>query len=135
MLNIEVKKAIFNDPYTIVLWSDGTKTVVKCQDGDEYDRERGVLACIAKMATGNTGRYNNLVKEALRFDPQQIELEAAGGKFIRVGSVVKWTVSGYPQKVVRIEEDGFGNYKIIVDDCSDYYFWSDSIKDLWYVVG
>ena len=135
MLNVEVKKAIFNDPYTIVLWSDGTKTVVKCQDGDEYDRERGVLACIAKRATGNTGRYNNLVKEALRFAPQPIELEAADGKFIRVGSVVKWTVDGCQSKVVRIEENVFGRYKIIVDDGSDYYTWSDRIKDLWYVVG
>ena len=135
MLNIEVKKAIFNDPYTIVLWSDGTKTVVKCQDGDEYDRERGVLACIAKMAAGNTGRYNNLVKAALQFAPQQIELEAADGKFIRVGSVVKWTLAGRPSKVVRIEEDGFGGYKIIVDDCSDHYTWRDGFKDLWHVVG
>lgn len=25
-----IKKVIFNDPATIVLWNDGTKTVVKC---------------------------------------------------------------------------------------------------------
>lgn len=32
---------IFNGPATIVFWNDGTKTVVKCSDGDEYDPESG----------------------------------------------------------------------------------------------
>ena len=27
----EIKNVIFNDPATIVFWTDGTKTVVKCQ--------------------------------------------------------------------------------------------------------
>ena len=31
-----IKKVIFNDPATIVLWDDGTKTVVKCSEGDTY---------------------------------------------------------------------------------------------------
>lgn len=35
------KKVIFNDPATIVYWPDGYKTVVKCGNGDIYDREKG----------------------------------------------------------------------------------------------
>ena len=30
---INIKNVIFNDPATIVFWSDGSKTVVKVQDG------------------------------------------------------------------------------------------------------
>ena len=30
MCSVCIRKVIFNDPATVVLWSDGTKTVVKC---------------------------------------------------------------------------------------------------------
>lgn len=49
---LQVKKVIANPPATIVLWDDGTKTVVKCQDGDEYDKLTGALLCVAKKAFG-----------------------------------------------------------------------------------
>lgn len=32
----EIKKVIFNPPATIVFWLDGTKTVVKCKEGEEF---------------------------------------------------------------------------------------------------
>jgi hypothetical protein len=54
-----IKQVIFNDPATIVLWADGTKTVVKCQNNDEYDPEKGLAMCIAKKALGNKGNYYN----------------------------------------------------------------------------
>ena len=34
MCNVSIRKVIFNDPATIVLWSDGSKTVVKCGPED-----------------------------------------------------------------------------------------------------
>lgn len=52
-------KAIFNDPATIVLWADGTKTVVKCQEGDAYDPEKGLALCYMKKYLGNTSRALN----------------------------------------------------------------------------
>ena len=54
-----ISKAIFSDPATIVIWSDGVKTVVRCQDGDVYDARTGLLLCCAKRLFGNTGRYND----------------------------------------------------------------------------
>lgn len=45
----KIQKVIYNNPATIVLWEDGTKTVVKCQDGETYDPELGLLYCIAKQ--------------------------------------------------------------------------------------
>jgi hypothetical protein len=57
-----IKEVIFHDPATIVYWEDGTKTVVKCQD-EEFDKEKGLLAAIAKKVYGNKGNFNNIIKK------------------------------------------------------------------------
>lgn len=57
-----IKEVIFHDPATIVYWEDGTKTVVKCQ-GEEFDKEKGLLAAIAKKVYGNKGNFNNIIKK------------------------------------------------------------------------
>ena len=41
-LGTNIKKVIFNNPATIVFWSDGSKTVVKAHN-DDYDPERALL--------------------------------------------------------------------------------------------
>ena len=64
--SLDIKDVIFNNPATIVLWSDGTKTVVKCQEGDEYSREVGLALCIAKKALGNKGNFNNIFRKWIR---------------------------------------------------------------------
>jgi len=61
----EIKKVIFNNPATIVYWLDGTKTVVKCQEGDVFSEELGLALCFAKKALGNTGAYYNVFKRYL----------------------------------------------------------------------
>lgn len=33
---MRIKKVIFNDPATVVLWEDGAKTIVKSSDDDIY---------------------------------------------------------------------------------------------------
>ena len=55
----EVKKIIFNDPATIVYWKDGTKTVVKCQKGDDFDPEKGFAMAFLKKCWGNKGNFND----------------------------------------------------------------------------
>ena len=59
----EIKKVKFNGPATIVFWADGTKTIVKCQDGDDYSEEVGLAMCIVKKAFGNTSKYNDIFKK------------------------------------------------------------------------
>lgn len=56
-LRFKIKKVIFNDPATIVIWADGSKTVVKCQPGDTFDKEKGLAMAISKRALGDKGRY------------------------------------------------------------------------------
>ena len=55
---VEIERVIFNDPATIVIWSDGTKTVVKCAN-EEFDKEKGLAMAICKRVLGNKGNYFN----------------------------------------------------------------------------
>lgn len=49
----EVKDIKVNGPATIVFWTDGTKTVVKCGPDDSYDVEKAVAMCFMKKALGS----------------------------------------------------------------------------------
>jgi hypothetical protein len=70
----KIKNVVFNYPATIILWEDGTKTVVKCQEGDTFSKETGLALCIAKKALGNQGNFNEVFKkwipeeEEVKFD-------------------------------------------------------------------
>ena len=55
------KKVIFNDPATIVYWPDGSKTVVKCGNGDVYDREKGFAMCVLKRLYGD--KFHSILKK------------------------------------------------------------------------
>lgn len=52
-----IKNVIFAPPATIVYWSDGSKTVVKCSKKDVFDPEKGLAMAIAKCCGGNKGNY------------------------------------------------------------------------------
>ena len=56
---LQRKKVIFHPPATVVLWEDGTKTVVKCDWRDQYDPMHGLALCYMKKALGNTSRNLN----------------------------------------------------------------------------
>lgn len=73
--HMRIKKVIFNYPATIVLWEDGTKTIVKSGDYDIFDPEKGLAMAIAKKALGNKGDYYEVFKKwlpeekSVDFDP------------------------------------------------------------------
>ena len=73
-LGTSIKKVIFNNPATIVFWSDGSKTVVKSHL-DIYDPEKGLAMAIAKKALGNEGNYYNIFKKWLPKDDEEIEIK------------------------------------------------------------
>lgn len=59
-----IKKVIFNDPATIVYWTDGTKTVVKRQPGDKkFDPEKGLAMAYVKHELG-LKEFNKLLENA-----------------------------------------------------------------------
>lgn len=44
-----------NGEYTTVVWKDGSHTVVKLAEGDEYDEEKAILYAIVKHMCGDVG--------------------------------------------------------------------------------
>lgn len=63
---VTIENVIFNNPATIVFWSDGTKTVVKRQKGDKkFDPEKGLAMAICKKIMGNKGNFNEEFKRWL----------------------------------------------------------------------
>lgn len=96
-----IKNVIFNDPATIVIWQDGSKTVVKCQDGEIYDPEKGLAMAISKKALGNQGNYCNVFKKWL---PEEEEVEGISITFDssefnkRVDSLLDSINSKFPLK-------------------------------------
>lgn len=76
----DIKKVIFSGPCTIVLWEDGTKTVVRC-DKDVLDPEKGLAMAIAKKAFGTNksgSNYYDIFKKWLpKEEPMVIDFEEA----------------------------------------------------------
>lgn len=60
---VSIRKVIFNPPATIVIWSDGTKTIAKCKEGDAFDAETGLAMAICKRMLSRS-EFKNLIKEA-----------------------------------------------------------------------
>lgn len=66
----KVKKVIFNNPCTIVIWNDNTKTIVKCQKGDKFDEEKGLAIAMCKKLYGNT-QFGKLLDEYVKEDSNE----------------------------------------------------------------
>lgn len=76
----KAKKVIINDPATVVIWDDGTKTVAKAGDGDEYDARVGLLLCAVRKASNNRIRVEdmeNAIRVAANLDEAQMRALSA----------------------------------------------------------
>ena len=60
-----IRRVIINKPATIVMWTDGSKTVVKCNE-EEFDKEKGLAMALCKKVMGNKGNYYNVIKKLLK---------------------------------------------------------------------
>lgn len=79
MAGIGIKKIIFSKPVTTIIWSNNTKTQIRCQKGDRWDPEKALAMAICKKALGNTPYFNNYFKkwltEAKVEDPKKKKAE------------------------------------------------------------
>ena len=57
-----IKKVIFNPPATIILWEDGTKTIVKAMKGTEFNPYYGFTAAVTKKVFSSNSRVSNIVE-------------------------------------------------------------------------
>lgn len=62
--SLKPKKVIFSGPATTILWTDGTKTTVRCQAPDDWTPDVGIAMCYLKKIFGNQGNFNNIFREA-----------------------------------------------------------------------
>lgn len=60
-----IKKVIFNGDRTIILWKNGTKTVVKCADDEEFDYYSGFCAALAKKIFGSTAKAQRFMESKM----------------------------------------------------------------------
>ena len=64
-----IQKVIFNEPATIILWADGSKTVVKCAEDEVFDSEKGLAMAICKKILGND--FKKVFKEHIQEVPEE----------------------------------------------------------------
>lgn len=60
--SMDIMKIIVNKPATIVFWGDGTKTVVKCKEGTEFNVYNAVTAAVAIKTYGSNSRLNKMIR-------------------------------------------------------------------------
>lgn len=79
----EIVDVIFNEPATIVLWSDNTKTVVKTQDGEPYDPEKGMAMAFCKKFIGDNKRdyYHTFLHYLKKYNKQRAQVENFASSF------------------------------------------------------
>ena len=66
--DVSIENVIFQESKrkgisTVVIWSNGDKTVVTCQPDEQFDPEKGIALCVMKYALGNQGNYNDIFRE------------------------------------------------------------------------
>ena len=73
-----IKKIHFSGDVTVVVWSDKTKTLVRRQNDEFDDREKAVLACIAKKFLGTNKSKSNWLD---KIKPAYEKAEAERNRF------------------------------------------------------
>lgn len=61
-----IRQIIFSGPKTIVIWSDGSKTIVSCSKDDTYDSYTGFCAAVAKKMFGSTSQVKKIIEKCAK---------------------------------------------------------------------
>lgn len=64
----KVKKIIHSGPCTIVFWEDNTKTVVRLEEGKEYDEYAAFTAALAKKCYGSNSKVHKILEKKTKRD-------------------------------------------------------------------
>ena len=86
-----IKDVIFAPPATIVYWSDGSKTVVKCSEKDVFDPEKGLAMAIAKRCGGNKGSYYKEIQNWVEKSGKKYPGKPAAGKTVDLDVLKKYS--------------------------------------------
>lgn len=91
MSTASIKNVIFAPPATIVYWSDGSKTVVKCSEKDAFDPEKGLAMAIAKRCGGNKGSYYKEIQNWVEKSGKKYPGKPAAGKAVDLDVLKKYS--------------------------------------------
>lgn len=61
-----IKDVIFSGPCTIIIWDDGTKTMVRKKADEDDDRELAILHCIMLYLAGNRRQHYKKIISKLK---------------------------------------------------------------------
>lgn len=85
-----IKDVIFAPPATIVYWSDGSKTVVKCSEKDVFDPEKGLAMAVAKRCGGNNGSYYKEIRNWVEKSGKRYPESPTAGKAVNLDALKKY---------------------------------------------
>lgn len=91
MTAASIKNVIFAPPATIVYWSDGSRTVVKCSEKDVFDPEKGLAMAIAKRCGGNKGSYYKEIQNWVEKSGKKYPGKPAAGKAVDLDVLKKYS--------------------------------------------
>lgn len=64
--SISIEKLFFNGTTTIIMWTDGTKTVVQPIEGEKFDPEIGIAMAIARKIFGSRHQFDKFTANVFR---------------------------------------------------------------------
>lgn len=86
MKKLDVKKIIFSGPKTIVLWSDGTKTIVSMSKNEaKFDPEAAFCAAYTKKMFGTNSKIKRIIKEKSNIKKWKEENEVPKDQLYKLG--------------------------------------------------
>lgn len=105
-----ISRVIFNDPATIILWSDGTKTIAKTHGDDAFDPEKGfAVACAKKLLGGGNAFRMEFAKWTPVDKEPNIDGFKVGDRVVyihHIGTVIALSEEG--SVGVEFDEPGIG---------------------------
>lgn len=103
-----IENVIFSGPCTIVKWSDGDKTIVRCENED-FDKEKGLAMAIVKKFFGTNeskSNYNDIFKKWIQEEKEEssekhevIEKAIEGTRYMSIKEFAK--KAGVSESTIR----------------------------------
>lgn len=91
---IPISRVVYSKDTTVVYFTDGTKTTVKCSSKDTYDRQTAIAYALVKRIFGKIGRYDEKTK---KFYANEIDGNGLGSKLEKIAA------SGFDQDKAEAE--------------------------------
>lgn len=113
-----ITNVIFNDPATIVFWSDGTKTVVKCCEDDTFDKEKGLaMAVLKKLSRNDSKAFHRGLRRWIKPEPEPaLDFDSISRLFANFGETVN---RAFNDVMNRYNPKEGTEYTIICPCCSN----------------